>query len=121
MKTVKIYFGNGINELKTSCAENYTYLQKAIEDFVSEFAKIRKEYQTTEEHRKEYDVSDSYDYQQKEICYLELQKFDEDGNIEDWAESEFAEIKPETISEFKGIVGNLNGWLQSDDFIRKEY
>jgi hypothetical protein len=121
MKTVKIYFGNGINELRTSCEESYTDLQKAIEAFVTEFAKIRKEYQTTEEHRKEYEVSDSYDYQQKEICHLELQKFDEDDNIEDWTESEFSQIKTETIAEFKIIVGNLSGWLQSDDFMRKEY
>ena len=40
---------------------------------------------------------------------------------EDWSESEFAEIKPETIAELKAIVGNLNGWLQTDDFMRKEY
>lgn len=119
MKTVKIYFGNGINELRTSCEESYADLQKAIEDFVTEFAKIYKEYQTTEEHRKEYEVSDSYDYTQKETCHLELQKFDEDGNIEDWSENEFIQIKAETIAEFKTIVGNLNGWLQTDDFMYK--
>ena len=121
MKTVKIYFGKGINKHRTSCAESYTDLQKAIEYFVSEFTKISKEYQTTEEHRKEFGVSDSYDYTQKETCYLELQKFDEDNNISDWSELEFAEIKHKTIAEFKTIVGNLNGWLQSDDFMRKEY
>lgn len=120
MKTVKIYFGNGINELRTSCEESYTDLQKAIEDFVSEFAKIRKEYQTTKEHRKEYDVSDTYDYTQKETCHLELQKFDEDDNIEDWVKNEFSEIKPETIAELKTIVGGLDGWLQTEDFMYKD-
>jgi hypothetical protein len=121
MKTIKIYFGNGINELRTSCKESYTDLQKAIEDFVSEFDKISKEYQTTEEHRKEYEVSDSYDYTQKETCYLELQKFDEDGNIEDWTENDFLEIKPETIAELKTIVDGLNGWLQTKYFVMKIY
>jgi hypothetical protein len=122
MKTIKIYFGNGINELRTSCADSYTDLQKAIEDFIGEVAKIRKEFQTTEDHRKEYEVSDSYDYTQKETCHLELQKFDEDNNIEDWTESEFTEIKPETIIEFKKIVGDkLNGWMQTEDFMMKAY
>lgn len=120
MKTVKIYFGNGISELRTSCAESYSDLQKAIEDFVKEFGIIRKEYQTTEDHRKEYEVSETYDYTQKETCHLELQKFDKDDNIEDWTENEFLEIKPETIAELKKIVGEkLNGWLLTEDFMYK--
>ena len=102
----KIYIGDTVgNEcyLQTSKVDIFTDLNDAVETYIAEVNYFTETFPIGECNPRN--------------VYVELRKFDVNGDVIEWNVSDFRNINSDIVSKFKALAGNtLEGWLQSEYF-----